>query len=101
MRKIKLPPLEDMASRGAVAYLREEKPRFLFLRGSTGIVAAADVATATPPVTSATHTGASAARADASAAHATSLMGYLATGAPAPAPGTVSSAASAALSEGA
>jgi hypothetical protein len=56
-------------------------------------VAAADVATAAPPVTSA-------ARAGASVSRTTSLMGCLAMGAPAPAPGTVSSAASAAHGEG-
>jgi hypothetical protein len=41
-----------MASGGAVAYLRVEKPHFLFLEGSTGVVATADVATAAPLVTS-------------------------------------------------
>jgi hypothetical protein len=57
-------------------------------------VAAADIATATPPVTSTTRAGASATR-------VASLMGCLETSAPAPAPGAVSSAASAALGEGA
>jgi hypothetical protein len=71
--KIKLPPFEDRASGGAVAYLRVEKPRFLFLGGSTGIVSAADVTTAAPP--------------DTSTARATSLMDCLVTGAPAPALG--------------
>jgi hypothetical protein len=85
--KIKLPPLEDAASGGAVAYLRVEKPRFLFLGGSAGVVAAADVATTAPPVTSTVRAGASAAR-------AASLTGCPATGAPAPTPGAVSSAAS-------
>jgi hypothetical protein len=46
-----------MASWGVVAYLRVEKPRFLFLGGSTGIAAAADVATAASPVTSAARAG--------------------------------------------
>jgi hypothetical protein len=56
-------------------------------------VAAADVATVTPSVTST-------ARAGASAACTASLMGCLATGTPAPAPGAVSFAASTALGEG-
>jgi hypothetical protein len=85
-RKIKLLPFEDMASGGAVAYLTVEKPRFLFLEGSTGVVSAADVATAALP--------------DTSAARTASLMDCLATGTPAPAPGAGSSAASAALGEG-
>jgi hypothetical protein len=99
-KKIKLPPLEDMVSRGVVAYLRVEKPRFLFLGGSTGVVATADVATATPRVTSAAQAGASAVRVGSPAARAASLMGCLATGTPAPAPGAISSAASVALGEG-
>jgi hypothetical protein len=78
---------------GVVAYLRVEKPRFLFLKGSAGVVAAADVATAAPPVTSM-------ARAYASAACVASLMGHLAAGAPVPALGAVSSTASMALGEG-
>jgi hypothetical protein len=87
------PPLEDIAAGGAVAYLKLEKRRLLFLGGSTGVLAAADVATGTSPVISA-------ARAGASAARATSLMDCLAAGAPAPAPSAGSSAASAALGEG-
>jgi hypothetical protein len=82
-----------MASGGAAAYLRVEKPRFLFLGGSAGVVVVADVATAAPPVTSA-------ARAGASTARVASLVGCLAADAPASAPGTVSSAASVALGEG-
>jgi hypothetical protein len=70
-----------------------EKPRFLFLWGSAGVVAAADVATAASPITSTVRAGASAAR-------VASLMGCLAMDAPAPAPGPVSSAASAALGKG-
>jgi hypothetical protein len=35
---------------GAIAYLRVKNPRFLFLRGSADAVAAAGVATASPPV---------------------------------------------------
>jgi hypothetical protein len=77
----------------AVAYLRVENPRFLFLGGSADVVVAADVATAAPPVISAARTGATAVR-------VTSLVGCLAAGAPAPAPSAVSSAASAALGEG-
>jgi hypothetical protein len=86
--------LKDAAYGGGDAYLRVEKPRFLFLGGSAGVVAAADVATAAPPVISA-------ARAGTSAARVASLVGCLAAGAPAPSPGAVSSAASAALGEGA
>jgi hypothetical protein len=56
-------------------------------------VAAADVATAAPPVTFAAHT-------DTSVARVATLMGCLAEGALAPAPGALSSAASAALGEG-
>jgi hypothetical protein len=70
-----------------------ENPRFLFLRGSAGDVAAASVATASPPAVSAVRAGASAAR-------VASLVGRPVAGAPAPAPGAVSSAASAALREG-
>jgi hypothetical protein len=48
--KIKLLPLETGASRGAIAYLKVEKPRFLFLEGSTGaVVAAIAAALPTPP----------------------------------------------------
>jgi hypothetical protein len=56
-------------------------------------VATADVATAAPLVTSMVRAGASAAR-------VASFIGCLAAGAPALAPGAVSSAASAALGEG-
>jgi hypothetical protein len=76
-----------------VTYLGVENPRFLFLGGSADVVAAAGVATASPPVVPT-------ARADASVARAASLVGCLAAGAPAPAPSAVSSAASAALGEG-
>jgi hypothetical protein len=55
-----------------------ENPRFLFLRGSADVVAAAGVAAATPPAISAAHASASAAR-------AASLVGCLAAGAPTPA----------------
>jgi hypothetical protein len=91
--EIKLLPLENGASRGAMAYLKVEKPRFLFLKGSTGAVAAADVATVTLPDASATRAGTSAVR-------AASFVDRLAAGTPAPALGTRSSAASAALGDG-
>jgi hypothetical protein len=92
--KIKPPLLEDTMSRETVTYLRVEKPRFLFLGGSVTVAAAPDVAAAAPLV-------ASTACASATAARVTSLVGCLAAGAPTPAPGAVSSAASAALGEGA
>jgi hypothetical protein len=79
---------------GATAYLRVENPRFLFLGGSVGTVAAAGVATALPPVVPA-------ARAGASTARVTSLVGCLAAGTPALAPDVASSAASAAWVRGA
>jgi hypothetical protein len=78
---------------GAIAYLRVENPRFLFLGGSAGTVAAAGAATASPLVVPAVRAGASAAR-------VASPEGCLTVGAPAPAPGVVSSAAYAALGEG-
>jgi hypothetical protein len=83
-----------VASGGAIAYLKVEKPRFLFLEGSTGAVVAVGVATAALPY-------ASVARADASTACATSSVDRLVSDASASAPGTCSSAASAALGEGA
>jgi hypothetical protein len=92
-REIKLLPFENGASRGAMAYLKVEKPRFLFLEGSTSAVAVADVATVALP-------GASAARAGTSAAHAASSVDRLAAGTPTSAPGARSSAASVALGEG-
>jgi hypothetical protein len=72
--------------RGAIAYLKVEKPRFLFLEGATGAVEAAGITTAALP--------------DASAARAASYVDRLVAGASAPAPGACSSAASAALGEG-
>jgi hypothetical protein len=93
MRKLSPHQSERRGYGGAVAYLRVENPRFLFLGGSADAVAAASVATASPPVVSAARTGAST-PCDAS------LVGCLAAGAPAPAPGAFSSAASAALGEG-
>jgi hypothetical protein len=79
-------------SRGVIPYLRVEKPRFLFLEGSTGAVGVADVATAAPP-------DASAVRAGTSAARAASIIDRLAKGAPAPAPDACSLAAPTALGE--
>jgi hypothetical protein len=64
-----------------------ENPLFAFLGGSAGAVATAGVAAAAPPAVSA-------ARAGTSATRVASLVSCLAAGAPAPAPGTVSSAAS-------
>jgi hypothetical protein len=74
------------------AYLRVENPCFLFLGGSADVVAATGVAATAPPAVSAARVGASAAR-------GASLVGCLVAGAPAPTPGAVSSAASAALGE--
>jgi hypothetical protein len=76
-----------------MAYLRVEKPRFLFLKGSAGAEATTDATTVVPP-------DAFAARAGTSAARAASLVDRPAAGAPAPAPGACSSAASTALGEG-
>jgi hypothetical protein len=77
-----------------MAYLRVEKPHFLFLEGSTGTEDADDVATTTLP-------DASAARAYTSAACAASSVDRPAAGASSPALGACSPAASAALREGA
>jgi hypothetical protein len=76
-----------------MAYLRVEKPRFLFLEGSTGAEAMADVATVAPP-------DAFAARASTSAVCADSSVDRPTAGASAPGPGACSSASSAALGEG-
>jgi hypothetical protein len=92
-RKLSSLPPKRRIYGGAVAYLRVENPRFLFLGGSADVVAAAGVATASPRVIPATRAGASVAR-------VACLIGCLAAGAPAPALGAVSSAASAALGEG-
>jgi hypothetical protein len=70
-----------------------ENPRYLFLGVSTDVVSAAGVAATAPPVVPA-------ARAGASTMRVASLVGCLAAGAPTPAPGAVSSAASTALGEG-
>jgi hypothetical protein len=76
-----------------MAYLRVEKPRFLFLEGSAGPEAAASAATVAP-------LDASAARAGTSAVCASSSVDRPAAGAPASAPGTCCSTASATLGEG-
>jgi hypothetical protein len=76
-----------------MAYLRVEKPRFLFLEGSTGAGAAADIATVALPDTSAVRAGTSAAR-------GASSVDRPAAGASASAPGACSSIAFAALGEG-
>jgi hypothetical protein len=76
-----------------MAYLRVEKPRFLFLEGSAGAEATADAATVAPP-------DVFAARASTSAACAASPVDRPTAGAPVRAPGACSSAASAALGEG-
>jgi hypothetical protein len=47
---------------GAVAYLRVENPRFVFLGGSTDVGAAAGVATTSPPIVPVVRAGASTAR---------------------------------------
>jgi hypothetical protein len=92
-QEFELRPFETQASEEEIAYLKVEKPRFLFLEGSGDAVVAADVTTATLLDTSAARTGASAAR-------AASSVDRLLAGAPAPAPSVCSSAASAALGEG-
>jgi hypothetical protein len=80
-------------SGGAIAYLKVEKPRFLFLEGSTGIVVAATDAAAALP-------DASAARGGASMVRAAPSVDCLGVGTSAPTPGTCSSAAFATLGEG-
>jgi hypothetical protein len=52
-QEIELQPLETRTSGGATAYLKVEKPRFLFLEGSTCAVVAAAVSTAALPDASA------------------------------------------------
>jgi hypothetical protein len=85
-QEIKLQPLEIRMSGGTTAYLKVEKPRFLFLEGSTGAAVEAVVATAALP--------------DASPVRAASSAGRLTAGACAPTTGAYASAASAALGEG-
>jgi hypothetical protein len=80
-------------SRRAMAYLRVEKPCFLFLEGSAGAEATVDASTVAPP-------DASAARAGTSAACVASSVDRSAADTSAPAPGACSFAASAALGEG-
>jgi hypothetical protein len=69
-----------------MAYLRVEKPRFLFLEGSTGAEAAADVATVALPDAPAARTGTSAARAASSVDRSTILDWILIACSPATAP---------------
>jgi hypothetical protein len=76
-----------------IPHLRVEKPRFLFLEGSKDAAGAAGVAAVAPPDASAT-------RADTSVAGAESVVDRLAMGAPVPAPGACSLAASAASGGG-
>jgi hypothetical protein len=90
--EIELQPLEIRTFGGATAYLKVEKPRFLFLEGSTGVVVAGVVATAALLDTSAAHAGASVACAIPSTECPVA-------GASTPAPGACSSTASAALGE--
>jgi hypothetical protein len=74
-------------------YLRVEKPSFLFLEGSGGTTRA-------PVVAAVALAGIPAALAGASTTHAVSSADRLAAGAPAPAVGTCSTAASAARGDG-
>jgi hypothetical protein len=76
-----------------MAYLRVEKPHFLFLVGSVGAKAMTVAATVAPPDASVARTGTSTAR-------AASFVDRPTAGASAPAPGACSSAASTALGEG-
>jgi hypothetical protein len=94
-RRIKLLPLENGAYRGATTYLKVEKPRFLFLEGSTGVVAAAEVAAVALPDASAARAGNSVVRAGTSTACTASSVDRPAAGASAPAPDACSSAAAA------
>jgi hypothetical protein len=99
-REIKLLPLENGASGEEMAYLKVEKPRFLFLKGLTGAVAATDVATVALPDAFAARAGTSVTHAGASAARAASFVDRPTVGASAPALGARSSDASASLGEG-
>jgi hypothetical protein len=56
-QEIELQPLETRTSGGVTAYLKVEKPRFLFLEGSTGAAVAAAVAAVALPDASSTRTG--------------------------------------------
>jgi hypothetical protein len=92
-REVELQPLETGAFGGATAYLKVEKPRFLFLKGSADAAVAPFAAAAAP-------LDASEARVGASAARAAPSTDRPAAGASVPATGTCSSAASAALGDG-
>jgi hypothetical protein len=65
-----------------MAYLRVEKPHFLFLEGSAGAKATADTATVMPPDASATRAGTSAVHAGTSAACVASPVDRPAAGTP-------------------
>jgi hypothetical protein len=84
----------------AMAYLRVEKPRFLFLEGLAGAKATADAATVAPLDASAARAGTSVVRAGTSVTRSASSVDRPAAGASTPAPGACSSAASAVLDEG-
>jgi hypothetical protein len=92
-QKTELQPLETRTSGGSTAYLKVEKPRFLFLEGATDATVAPVAAAASLPDASAT-------RADAPAACAASSADRPVAGASAPTTGACSSAASAALGDG-
>jgi hypothetical protein len=72
---IELQPLETRTTGGAIAYLKVEKPLFLFLEGSMGAVVAAGIATTALPDASAVRIGASATRAASSVDRRRALPG--------------------------
>jgi hypothetical protein len=76
-----------------MAYLRVEKPRFLFLEGSMSAKAMADIATVALLAASAACADTSTARTGTSAACAASSVDRPTAGASAPSPGACSSAA--------
>jgi hypothetical protein len=83
-----------------MAYLKVEKPCFLFLEGSAGAKATADAATVAPPDGPAACAGPPAVHAGTSTVCAASSVDRPAAGASAAAPGACSCAARAALGEG-
>jgi hypothetical protein len=92
-KKLSSSPSKPGAPEENAAYLKVEKPRFLFLEGSAEAVVAPVVTTSAPP-------DAPAALAGASAVRTASSTDRPAVGASAPAVGACSSAASAALGDG-
>jgi hypothetical protein len=92
-QETELQPLETRTSGGVTAYLKVEKPRFLFLEGSAGAAVAPVVAVTALP-------DAFAALAGASATHAASSTDRPVMGVSAPSTGSCPSAASAALGDG-